>query len=243
MRGPTDKAAPCIAAAILAGGRASRFGGLPKGLLRLTRGLPIIERTIDVVTAAGIEDLAIFANDPAPYQALGLQIVPDRRPGCGPLAAIETALYRYHGRCCGVLVLPCDLPGITTREVSGLQRAFSESLPPVVVAETEDGFWQPLCAVVRTDVLSAVARALDAGRRGVYRLWRELGAFPVRFRDPRPFWNINTAQDLARWLQEERRPSRAPLPLPDCEMFPEPPGRRPAGLGLTSEDFDKAEHT
>lgn len=191
-----------IAAAILAGGAASRWGGRPKGLVRLPDGPSIIERTISVAADSGIHDISIIANDPTPYLGLGPQIVPDRLPGLGPLGGIETALEHYARACDGVLVLPCDLPGITGRELSALKHCFAEATAPVVVAETGDSFWQPLCAIVRVGVLAPVSRALDAGERGVYRLWRKLGAVPVHFENAAPFINVNTPEDLARWLRK-----------------------------------------
>ncbi len=199
---------PEIRAAILAGGRASRYRGLPKGLLPLPDGTAILARTIRVVRESGIEYAFLVANDPEPYRPLGLEIIADRRPGLGPLGGIEAALHHCLGRCQGLLVLPCDLPGITVGVLSRLQAAFARQRPPVTVAEMPDGFWQPLCAIVRPDVLPAVTRALDAGRRGVYRLWRELGAVPELFPDPRPFFNINTPEDLARWAERQSDPAR-----------------------------------
>ena len=200
---------PHIVAAILAGGRSSRFNGLPKGLIGLPGGLSIIERTIQVILSSGLPEIAIFANDPVPYQDLGLDIVPDNRPGLGPLGGIETALLHYAGRADGVLVLPCDLPAVTEREITCLRRAFAENLFPVVVAETGPSFWHPLCAIIRPDQLSAVSRALDGGRNGVYRLWRALRATPVHFDDAAPFLNVNTPNDLARCLGGEHQPRRA----------------------------------
>ena len=213
MNPPPNTRPPHIAAAILAGGRSSRFHGIPKGLLALPDGASLIERTIHVVTASGIPEVTIFANDPAPYQDLRLDIVPDLRPGLGPLGGIETALLHYAGRADGVLVLPCDLPAITAREITCLRRAFAESLSPVVVAETDPSFWHPLCAIIRSDQLPAVSRALDAGRNGVYRLWRALRATPVHFDDPAPFFNVNAPDDLARWLRGERQPRRTAQPV------------------------------
>jgi molybdopterin-guanine dinucleotide biosynthesis protein A len=208
MAGSRNRREPGIAAGILAGGRASRFSGCAKGLLELPGGVSIIENALGAVAAAGIAPVAILANDPEPYEHLGVEIVPDRRPGLGPLGGIEAALFHYSERCEAVLVLPCDVPGITGREVRALRAAFEQSRPPAVVAATGDGFWHPLCAVARVDLLSAVSRALDAGQNGVYRLWRGVGAVPVYFDDAAPFFNVNTPADLDRWLLGERQPER-----------------------------------
>jgi molybdopterin-guanine dinucleotide biosynthesis protein A len=208
MAGSPNRTEPDIAAGILAGGRASRFSGCAKGLLELPGGVSIIENALAAVAGAGIAPVTIIANDPEPYEHLGVEIVPDYRPGYGPLGGIEAALLHYAGRCEAVLVLPCDLPGITDREVCALRAAFAESRPPAVVAATGDGFWHPLCAVARVDLLPAVSRALDAGRNGVYRLWRGVGAVPLCFDDAAPFFNVNTPADLDRWLLGERQPER-----------------------------------
>lgn len=63
---------------------------------------------------------------------------------------------------------------------------------------------QPLCAVLRTDVLDAVLGALASPDRGVGRLWRKLGAGIVMFSDPAPFVNVNTPADLAAWIEANR---------------------------------------
>ncbi|MBE9565194.1 MAG: nucleotidyltransferase family protein, partial [Proteobacteria bacterium] len=57
-------------AAVLAGGNSGRYGGCPKGLLRLPGGRSIIERTVSVIASAGISDIVICANDPPPYRHL-----------------------------------------------------------------------------------------------------------------------------------------------------------------------------
>jgi molybdopterin-guanine dinucleotide biosynthesis protein A len=201
--GPDRQSPTTLCAAILAGGRASRYGGRPKGLLRLPDGVSIIERTIGVIQSAGIEEVLIVANDPSPYEALGHAIVRDRRPDRGPLAGIEAALHHCSERCDAVLVLPCDLPGMTAEVVAGVRDAAIERDSPAVVSETENGFWRPLCAVVRVDALPAVTAALDEGRNGVYALWREIGATSVRFDDARPFFSVNSPEDLERWLANE----------------------------------------
>lgn len=165
-------------------------------------------RTIAAIASAGISQTAIVANEPDAYRPFGVPVILDRRPGVGPLGGIEAALLHYRAERDGVLILPCDLPGITADEVSALCAEFAGSIaleephemPAVVVAETGEGFWQALCAVVPTRALSPVTIALDRGRRSVYRLWRELRAVPVHFADEAPFFNVNTIDDFEGWL-------------------------------------------
>ena len=80
---------PQISAAILAGGRASRFGGINKSLIEID-GIPIISRTITLLEPLFRE--IILAGWPA-YDPLppGVMSVNDNFPGIGPLAVIEAA--------------------------------------------------------------------------------------------------------------------------------------------------------
>src|ERR687888_468797 len=79
-------------AAILAGGRATRFGGRDKSALTIG-GRTILERQIEALSAVADEVL----------------VVPDDIvPGCGPLGGLHTALTRARGR--AVFVVGCDMP-------------------------------------------------------------------------------------------------------------------------------------
>ena len=93
--------------------------------------------------------------------------------------------------------------------ISVLIDAFRGSAARIVVAETADFSWQPLCSVVHNGILADVRASLDAGQLGVQRLWRKLGAVGVRFADDRPFFNVNTPEDMARWLATQSRPGDA----------------------------------
>ena len=191
-------------AAVLAGGNSGRYGGCPKGLLRLPGGRSIIERTVSVIASAGISDIVICSNDPPPYRHLGREIVPDRQAGVGPLAGIEAALLRYRSRADYLLILPCDLPAITERELLALQAGLAKMHSEVAVAVTPDRLPHPLCAIISTKLAGAVSRAIDEGRRSVGKLWRALDAHRVHFPDPTPFFNVNTPEDWHRWLLQTR---------------------------------------
>ena len=192
-----------ITGAILSGGKASRLGGVPKGLLQLRSGKTLIENLLDQMKRAGIDDVILCANDPDLYAHVGLDVVGDLRPDSGPLAGVEAALAHCAGRTDAVLFCPCDLPGMTSVQLAQLMRVFAERPEDalIVYAETSGFFWHPLCALVHNDALDAIRRALEEGHRGVRRLWTQLGALAVLFEDPTPFFNINTPEDVARWQE------------------------------------------
>jgi molybdopterin-guanine dinucleotide biosynthesis protein A len=165
-----------IKGAILAGGKATRMGGVAKGMLADESGQPIIARLINQMHVAGISDIVIAANDPNPYMDLNVQTVPDLKKGMGPIAGIAAVLKHFKDQCDGVMFIPCDVPNITARELIALKEVFIHSTEKVVFAETDEFFWHPLCAVVHNDLADQVVLALNLGQRKVGQLWRQLRA-------------------------------------------------------------------
>jgi len=192
-----------IAAAVLAGGKGKRFGRRPKGLWEVAPGISILKKQVAELASSGIEEVIILANDPGPYRGFGPNIVPDLRAGVGPLGGIETAISYYSSRCKATLLLPCDLPYITAREISALLEGFSEAEGNVAVAVSGESDWEPLCAVVNNELLPVVKAAIDRGVRKVREVWKELGVALIHFPDREPFFNINTPGDLSRWMVEK----------------------------------------
>ena len=83
---------PCTGV-ILAGGAASRYGGLPKGLERVG-GRRIIDRVTDVLRDV-TDDLLLVANDPSAGDWLpGVPVQADIVPNAGGLGGIHAALHR-----------------------------------------------------------------------------------------------------------------------------------------------------
>jgi len=196
-----------IAGAILAGGQALRYGGKAKGLLKAPSGLSIIQHEIRQLNLAGIDEIIIVASDPKPWHDCACNVVIDLRSGIGPLAGIEAALAHYGNSYEATLFLPCDLPAITSTEISQLQAAFTSNSAPVAVAITSDLFWEPLCTIVHNGLLKTVSQAIEDGERRPQRLWRNAGAIEVRFEDATPFFNVNTPQDMARWRASREQAS------------------------------------
>ena len=84
---------PCTGV-ILAGGQATRFGGVPKGLARV-HGERIIDRVAGALRESA-DDLLLVANDAAAASWLpGVRVECDLRPGLGSLGGLHSALPRF----------------------------------------------------------------------------------------------------------------------------------------------------
>src|SRR5690348_10524954 len=93
-------------AAILAGGRATRFGGRDKSAL-LVGGRTILSRQIAELHVVREVDEILIAGRAVHQSA---RTIADVVPGCGPLGGIHAAL--VEARNDAVFVLACDAPHV-----------------------------------------------------------------------------------------------------------------------------------
>jgi molybdenum cofactor guanylyltransferase len=180
-----------VAAAILAGGRGKRLGGVAKGLVRVS-GEPIVARQLRAL-APLVADVAIVAADPQPYAAFGARLIVDLHPGAGPLAGIEAALAASDAD--ALVVLACDLPFVD----EALVRALRDAEPADAVVARLDGKAQPLAARYARSILPQVQRRLS---RDKLRMLDLVAALDPRWIDfpagTRALFNVNTPDDVTR---------------------------------------------
>lgn len=183
---------------ILAGGLATRYGGLPKGLERVG-GSRVIDRVVEVLAPA-TDDLLLIANDAAAREWLpGVRVERDVRPGCGSLGGIHSALAHAGS---DVIVVAWDMPFVPARLIVAL-RAFGE-LADVVVPESDSKRGvEPLCAYYSERCLAPIERRLDEGERRVVSFFDDVKVARIAapevatFGDPAfMFMNINSPGDL-----------------------------------------------
>ncbi len=187
------------AAAILAGGRARRFGGRPKPLLPLD-GQRIVDRLLAALRAV-TDQVFIVANDSETYAGLGAPVHPDVLTGAGPLGGVHAAL--RVSRSSRTLVVAGDMPFVSAPFLDHLLRCADPAVD-VALPRPADGP-QPLCACYRPSCAAILERRIAAGalraadavlamRR------RELDADEIAPFDPDGvlFLNVNTPADHAR---------------------------------------------
>jgi len=187
------------AAAIIAGGRAQRLGGVIKPLL-VVGGQRIIDRQLAVLRPL-FDELILVTNDPAPFAELDLPLVPDRQPGQGPLAGIDAALAHFATRdpSTSVLCVAGDMPFLHPAIIRHLRDAF----PALALVPTIAGRPDPLCARYSAAFAAHVSAALSEGRLALHALLASLPVIYIeeptlRALDPtlRTFTNINTSEEL-----------------------------------------------
>ena len=182
---------------LLAGGRSSRMGR-DKALLTLGGeplvkiGLEKLKAVCDVVGISGTAELARFG-----------QVVPDNRPGCGPLggivSALEQSLFEWN------LFLPVDAPFVPVACLKSLL-SMAAGFPGVCVMARVEGRAEPLCAVYSRNALGVLERELSEGRWKVAEAIEAAGHVKfLDFKDSEWFANLNTPEEFA---EAERRMGR-----------------------------------
>lgn len=174
---------------ILAGGRATRLGGIDKAWIQRD-GVPQVLRIAQRFAPVVDRVLVSSHRDPVRHAECGWVPVADRRTGLGPIGGLEALA----GACRTdwLLTIPVDLVGVNECLLPSLQAA---SVANGAYAEDDDGL-QPLVALWRVDALRAgVADAIDRDDLAVHALQFRLGLARVRFAGVR-FGNLNTADDL-----------------------------------------------
>jgi molybdopterin-guanine dinucleotide biosynthesis protein A len=174
---------------LLAGGRATRLGGVDKAWLE-KGGRPQVLRLLSRVSGE-VDAVLVSANQAVErYAAHGLRTVQDHTPGLGPLGGLDALA----SACTTpwLLTLPVDLVSVNDCLLRSLRAAGDDG----AWAEDDDGR-QPLVALWRVQALRATLPAvLGSGELSVQSLQARLGMVGVRFTGLR-FGNLNTPADLA----------------------------------------------
>lgn len=186
----TDPANPAsITLGILAGGRATRLGGIDKAWLERD-GVPQVLRPVRAL-GADVGHVLVSANrDTDRYAAHGLRVAVDRVPGLGPIAGLHA------------LSVAASTPWLITVPVDvwrldGLVLPALVSAGPAGAYAIDDDGVQPLLALWPVEALrTAVEKAIRAEVLAIHSLQDRLGMAGVRF-DGLRFGNLNTPADLA----------------------------------------------
>jgi molybdopterin-guanine dinucleotide biosynthesis protein A len=212
------------AGAILAGGRARRYGGADKSRL-MVDGATIISRQLAALGPITGELFVVVDSEArgADFADLGLPFHVDRVPGIGALGGIYTALVAATADL--VITVACDLPYLSTPLLAHLAECANEA----------DGAWvrtprgpEPLIACYRRAAAAAVRQQIDRGRFKAADLADVLTIRELSWEDVEVFGparqllaNINTPDEY-----DEIVGGHAPQSAPIVSQGPRRAGRR-----------------
>ena len=187
-----------VSALILAGGKATRFGGIAKHEL-LVDGQTIFSRQVSVLAPRVAEILVS-----SPRAVDGYRTVQDARDGVGPLAGIAAGLAAC--RTPWLLVIAGDMPYITGAVVDQLIDRARASVDPHAADSVDavgiriDGLPEPLVCVLHTRALVTVERRIAESDFKASRLLTDANMRVdwIEDVDRTALRNVNAPEDLGR---------------------------------------------
>ncbi len=185
-----------VSALILAGGRATRLGGVDKRELVID-GRTIFERQVAVLSPH-VREVIVSSQREVP----GFRTVVDLIADAGPLAGISAGLAAAMTP--WLLVVAGDMPYLSEPLITLLLARTADDIDAVGI---RIGLWpEPLCCVLRCEPGRRVVEScVMSGRRKASRLLTDEGLrvawleeADVRAIDPtlRVLWNVNAPEDL-----------------------------------------------
>ncbi|MCZ4695386.1 molybdenum cofactor guanylyltransferase [Ancylomarina euxinus] len=143
-----------IVGIVLSGGKSSRMGQ-EKGLVKY-QGKALIEYAIETLKPLCHEMVISTANDD--YSYLGLPMIADEIPDCGPIGGISTCMKAIEADI--YLVISCDVPHVPTQLFVDL---LAELNGNAIIPIDETGRKQPLVACYASSASAYFHEALETG--------------------------------------------------------------------------------
>lgn len=185
--------------AVLAGGRAKRFGG-DKLLFRIS-GKPLLLHTIKRLEMAGkIEEIVLIASkeNAEKLKCFGYEVVVDELM-VGPIGGVYTALSLGD-----VFVVAGDMPLLVPEFVEFIIECFEKVKKPACVPKWNNGYLEPLHAAYSSSFRDFLGERMESGNYAINQAIRESDAcyieiekLPEDWRES--FFNVNTRGDLRRF--------------------------------------------
>jgi molybdopterin-guanine dinucleotide biosynthesis protein A len=185
-------------AVVLAGGRATRLGGVNKAQLEIA-GASLLERVIGALRPVAEQIVVVghLAGDNPPSD---VQVLPDALEEHGTLVGIYTGLRAVRNEV--ALVVACDMPFLSAPllgRIARLSEGYDVAVPVV------HGYLEALHAAYRRSCLPVMEEAIRRRQFKIIDFYpdvkvREVHEREMRDLDPdfRSFLNVNTPADLER---------------------------------------------
>ncbi|MDA3779161.1 MAG: molybdenum cofactor guanylyltransferase [Bacteroidales bacterium] len=179
---------------VLAGGKSSRMGQ-EKGLIKY-KNKTLIEYVIESITP--FCDNIIISSSNKEYKKLGLSIIEDEIPDCGPLGGIYSAMKNTNAD--NYLVVSCDLPFISQKLLKNMISICDEW--DAIIPVDWNNRVQPLCACYGRSFLPNVQNAIKNGEFKIIRALKDLDVNFFSIKENSSlfsslmFYNVNFPSDL-----------------------------------------------
>ena len=185
-----------LTAAVIAGGKSSRFGE-PKALIRF-HSKDLVDYAIDLADRIARRKLLVYGEDDL-FRHKRIKCIPDAVPNCGPLGGIYAALISSRSK--WIASIPCDMPHLQPKVYELLFKRRTGDRP--VVALSARGI-ESMVSIWPRSLANKIALALKERNYALHSVLQELGSIEVDFSEliafdhNELFFNVNTKEDLLK---------------------------------------------
>ncbi len=183
-------------AAILAGGKSTRFEGQNKALITVF-GETILNRNIQTLQTL-FDETHIVSNKANDFLNTGLPVFADVFKEIGPLGGIYTAL--MHSNCEAVFIFSCDMPFLSAELIKKIMEDFSKKDTQILIPQILNKI-EPLHAIYSTTILQTLKNHIINTEEYKIRLFfpkvqTSYLALENTKENQKAFLNINSANDI-----------------------------------------------
>lgn len=178
---------------IIAGGKAKRLQGLPKGLLRINEHT-IIEHIIHELHTCCSKILIITNGTDYDYlKTPQIEIFPDTIKDIGPMGGLYTGLMKTNTL--KNITVSCDLPFITSEVFKQLMLCPAKA--DIIISKIKNDI-HPLCGIYSKSVLPVIEHQITKKDFKLKNLLQQTNTHFLEFPQEyaRCFTNINTIKDI-----------------------------------------------
>jgi len=184
------------ATAIIMAGGGSRRLERDKSMLDVA-GQPMIKHIYDQLRPH-FNQILISSNEVSKYDFVGVEVVPDRISGQGPLMGIASAMEASANEM--NFVIACDLPQVDTFLMRRMLRECRDC--DGAVPRLGGSCYEPLFAVYRKNMLNIINELLASGRRKIDEVYNHCKIGYIDLAEDRRPRNINTMADYREFVNE-----------------------------------------
>ena len=181
-------------AIIMAGGSSCRMG-TDKSMM-VIKGKPMVEGICEQLRGS-FQQILISANDTEKFAFLGLEIVPDRMQGQGPLMGIASALEVSANEV--NFVVACDIPYMSMWFVRKMLSEAEQA--DIVIPTSADKKYEPLFAIYCKSALEAINEVLSTGGRKISEVFSRCKVGYIEL-EADCFANLNTRAEYEEFCKK-----------------------------------------
>ncbi|MFZ4412320.1 MAG: molybdenum cofactor guanylyltransferase [Bacteroidales bacterium] len=183
-------------AAIIAGGKSTRFEGQNKALISVL-GETILNRNIQTLQTL-FEEIHIVSNNASDFLYTGIPVFSDVFKEIGPLGGIYTAL--MYSNCEAVFIFSCDMPFLSAELIKEIMLDFTKKDTQILIPQILNKI-EPLHAIYSSTVLQTLKEYLINTEEYKIRLFfpkvhTSYLALENSKENQKAFLNMNAATDI-----------------------------------------------